>query len=185
MAAIVELLVHSHVPGTIALLPSLPSAFAAQPGHVYGLQARGDVLVSLEWAIGGSLVAAQLVFQSAHPWQVALEAHPQYSSRGGFYHSAPRTPSNAQVSLSLKVSAPNKLSIASLLQSEIDTCSVELLPGSTSEGKMGSAEHQIVFGDVSKYPCVVSLCGANVDAAHCTAAQNLMSAHLAFSSSGF
>jgi hypothetical protein len=61
---------NSHRPGRLSLLPALPSALG-EAGHVYGLRARGDVGVSMHWR-GGKVLAAAVVFRSAHPWLSGL-----------------------------------------------------------------------------------------------------------------
>ena len=52
VAAMVEMLVQSHVPGTLWLIPALPAGWIESEGGVEGLRARGDVLVSVAWAKG-------------------------------------------------------------------------------------------------------------------------------------
>ncbi|KAJ1432501.1 hypothetical protein B484DRAFT_28235 [Ochromonadaceae sp. CCMP2298] len=97
VALVVELLLQSHAPGTLQLLPALGPELAGGSsrsgrGHAYGLRARGHLLVSLAWerdtaagagagtgmgagagagaaaAAGVFLVAAEVAVQSAHPW---------------------------------------------------------------------------------------------------------------------
>ena len=89
VAAMVEMLVQSHVPGVIHLLPALPSEWipscTRQDGErapvyaVRGLQARGDVEVGVEWTrdcackegeVGNCarLKEARLLFNSPHAW---------------------------------------------------------------------------------------------------------------------
>lgn len=167
LASMCELLVHSHTAGSLALLPALPSAFAAQ-GHAYGLQARGDVLVSMEWA-EGKLVAAQLVFQSAHPWHMALQDQPQ-----GFFRSAQETDTATML-----LSAPNTLATATPLNKTASkTCNLEFAAGAIEW--TGAAAHGIVFGGrdkVGAFPCVLFLCGAYVDDKRCRSAHKSIVLH--------
>merc|ERR1712146_361623 len=68
MAAMVEMLVQSHVPSTLWLLPALPLGWSESEGGFEGLRARGDVLVSVAWAKGGAIKHAAIVFGSQHVW---------------------------------------------------------------------------------------------------------------------
>ena len=61
-AAIVEMLVQSHEPGLVALLPALPRAWPS--GSASGLRARGGVTVALRWE-SGRLEVAQLSLERA------------------------------------------------------------------------------------------------------------------------
>lgn len=68
MAAVVEMLMQSHVPGVLWLLPALPSEWSRSEGGMEGLRARGDVLVSVAWATGGAIKQATIAFGSQHAW---------------------------------------------------------------------------------------------------------------------
>jgi hypothetical protein len=77
VAGVVEMLVQSHVPGRLNLLPALPKEWSSndihKQGRVQGLLARGDILVeSLVWVgteEGGPVItAARLTFRSDHRW---------------------------------------------------------------------------------------------------------------------
>jgi hypothetical protein len=71
VAATAELLLQSHVAGTLSLLPALPGKWS-ELGSVSGLGARGDVTVSMRWA-AGRLTIAKLIFGSPHPWHAAAD----------------------------------------------------------------------------------------------------------------
>jgi hypothetical protein len=71
VAAINEMLLHSHIPRQISLLPALPISLGVA-GHAYGLRARGDVGVSMHWR-DGKVLAAAIVFNSPHPWLNGLK----------------------------------------------------------------------------------------------------------------
>jgi len=66
VAATNEMLLQSHLPGTLALLPALPTKWAGH-GSALGLGARGDAVVSMRW-LKGKVTAAKIVFNSPHPW---------------------------------------------------------------------------------------------------------------------
>jgi alpha-L-fucosidase 2 len=70
-AALIEMLLQSHEPGTITLLPALPEAWPS--GHVRGLRARSGVGVDMVWRAGrietATLVpvqATRLLLRSPH-----------------------------------------------------------------------------------------------------------------------
>jgi len=66
VAAVLELLVQSHVPGQLHLLPALPREIA-EKGYITGVAARGDMRVSLIWQ-KGLVAAAVIIVRSIHPW---------------------------------------------------------------------------------------------------------------------
>lgn len=61
LGAVTEMLVHSHRPGQLELLPALPGALAS--GSVTGLVARPGILVDLEWE-DRNLTRARLIARS-------------------------------------------------------------------------------------------------------------------------
>jgi len=77
-AALVEILVQSHLPGHLLLLPALSASLSE--GRAVGLHCRGDVRVDLTWA-AGVVSSAALSFRSPHPWNKGL---PESTSGSGF-----------------------------------------------------------------------------------------------------
>jgi hypothetical protein len=49
LAAFTELIVQSHIPGIVSILPALPPILRVAGGTVDGMAARGNVLVSVSW----------------------------------------------------------------------------------------------------------------------------------------
>ena len=95
------MLLQSHVPGHLLLLPALPSALAER-GRARGLRARGDVEVSLVWQEATASVAL-IQFLSPHPWLVVTLS--ERTDKTGFYQ--PSTTANGEVLV--RVSSPNAL----------------------------------------------------------------------------
>lgn len=60
------MLVHSHVPGLISLLPALPREYGVK-GSVVEMRLRGDVTLSMQWR-EGKVISVDLLFHTAHPW---------------------------------------------------------------------------------------------------------------------
>jgi len=72
IAAVSELLLMSHIPGTFLVLPgvsSLPLSLGG--GMVRGIKARGDASISVSWTGQGKSIAVtslDILFGSEHPW---------------------------------------------------------------------------------------------------------------------
>ena len=72
IAAFSELMLMSHIPGTMFILPGFSSLpLSADGGVVRGLRGRGDVAISAVWtgkASALSIVGVEMRFASRHPW---------------------------------------------------------------------------------------------------------------------
>jgi len=99
VAAVGEMLLHSHIPGVLSLLPALPKTLPR--GHVYGLQVRGAVEVSMGWS-NGVLVAVELVFHSKHFWQKARVPYELYAG-------VSRAHKDSDFDIHMFIAAPNRL----------------------------------------------------------------------------
>ena len=82
VAAVVEMLLQSHLPQTLIVLPALPKQYE-DSGHIRGLRSRGDVEVSFTWR-GGQVQYLSLRFHSRHPWLSGLQ---EESSHRGFFRA--------------------------------------------------------------------------------------------------
>lgn len=139
-AAVMEMLLHSHAPNALSLLPALPVQWAS--GRLIGARARGHMAVSVTWS-AGKVVAAELQFLSVHPYWtfsayhkkkvLALAATPQPED-GGF---------------PLALWAPNTLTV----QAGNGTCKVEQLTAKTSPGQVLT----LLRVDLAS-PCSIVLC---------------------------
>jgi len=128
LAATHEMLMQSHLPGTLALLPALPSDWAAS-GLVKGLGARGDVTISMLWA-KGELSIANLIFGSPHPW-LAFSTGLSEDSPGYFSWRKDAVKNTAKQNQLLsritypKMSQDTKIYLASSIDAEGRRCAVQ------------------------------------------------------------
>ena len=76
IAAVSELLLQSHIPGNLLVLPGLPSLqLSLDGGMVRRIKARGDVSVSVSWTgqkSSISVTSLEILFASRHPWLFGL-----------------------------------------------------------------------------------------------------------------
>ena len=154
VAAISEMLVQSHIPGQLLLLPAVPSSLAER-GVVRGLKARGQVSVSLSWA-GGQVTACLLRFDGVrvnetnerasgttttttssrsaklvpHPWLLGLR---EMEGAKGFFEAPPSVHMYTDTGVSIGISSPNQLKLASW-----DIVSSLLPPSSVDKHKSSS-----------------------------------------------
>jgi hypothetical protein len=175
LAALNEMLLQSHFPGYYYLLPALPDAFSAR-GHLYGLQARGGVRVSINWH-HGAVVAAEVVFAAAHPWLVA-----------GGQGKEPAAEKKIADRAMLGFTAPNLLHVVPKLtaveistaageEDELPTCIV--LPDTRGSEdqinphsyRLGEESHNMLLVESAAWQhCVLRLCGSKASDQDCQAA---------------
>ena len=176
LAALSEMLLQSQLPGTIKLLPSLPTPLGQQ-GHVYGLQARGDALVSMQWR-KGLLLAAEIVFNSAHFWHQKLAVHWKYP---GFYRTL-----YTEGSSKIVVTAPNKLVLyegkytGSGTVCKIDSFDTVITPannkGESEDSQFMNDAYATMTMSIQSFACVWLFCG-DVDSVKCGSFLRRMQVH--------
>eukprot|EP00605_Chrysophyceae_sp_TOSAG23-4_P002985 GSChrysophyteH1.ASY1.ANO1.3288.1 assembled CDS len=135
VAAVQEMLLQTHVPGIVKLLPAVPGAWAAnttvgsEPNFVRGLKGRGDTTVDIIWKYTKTegkpfVLAASITYHSEH-----------------FYHALRAVDSFEVVTTNSGVSV--------VTSDARDSCVVK-------------GERANSFS-VRSYPCKVTLCGAAPD----------------------
>jgi len=185
------MLLQSHTPGVISLLPALPPALpsALPSGHVYGLNARGNVIVSMAWR-NNKLQASELLFQSDHFW-LRSQQQGSPSEHAGFYHFHTE---DHLGDMSMIITAPNKLKLFDgySYYGTISACSATLhyLHGPSVAPK---GDFNEIIGDVeplqhitrltfvdNSFPCVIALCeysGTRTDSIDCANELQIMQQH--------
>lgn len=162
------MLLQSHTPGVLSLLPALPAALPS--GHVYGLNARGNVIVSMIWR-ERQLQVSELHFQSDHFWLHSQVPHAEYS---GFYGV---NKADSVGNVTMIITAPNLMHIADSWfikggTNNICKASLQLIrdPTVMNQGETEATDTRIP-NDMEplqyimqlcipkiEYPCVVRLC---------------------------
>lgn len=158
VAAVVEMLMQSHVPGTIHLLPSLPQAWLNREGTVKRMRIRGDAQVSIYWK-QGKVVVATITFANLHPWWAGTEMDRE---RDGFYVFASTKPFNGR-SLS-----KNKLKLVSAVEGT--ECSFSASYSTSFEQNIESNLFSITLQlqqDHPVFPCTVLLCDDELSDERC------------------
>jgi hypothetical protein len=163
LAGVAEMLVQSHTPGYLQLLPALPREwYASGPGHMKGLQARGDVTVSVCWDSQGSVAAATLRFASAHPWNSFGRNKIFQGFNFRYNHHRHNEDSAAAPPLSSPGTARG--------ENVVIVASPSPLREFHHESTCASVEARSGGGitiKISTYPCEVRLCGAEQDDVSC------------------
>jgi hypothetical protein len=108
------MLLQSHVPGYIIILPSLPASLSNAGGIVVDMRARGGIQVSFAWtkaakkastirkkqpqdltsllsskSKAGKVYALRLRMRKYHPWYGTSQVDPPYNSIGGLRETSP------------------------------------------------------------------------------------------------
>lgn len=110
IAAVSELLLMSHIPGTLIVLPGISSLpISLDGGVVRGVQARGDTSVSMSWAGQKHLISVtslDVLFASRHPW--LLGSH--WEESDGYYSPLPysRDPITGSLPALVRVYVPSE-----------------------------------------------------------------------------
>lgn len=74
------MLLHSHIPGQLTLLPALPTSMS-NSGYIRGIHARGDIKVNIAWS-KGVVIGVSLLLDTYNPWP--FDALVQSTSFPGF-----------------------------------------------------------------------------------------------------
>ena len=177
------MLLQSHVPGHLLLLPALPTALAER-GRARGLRARGDVEVSLAWHEATTSVAL-LQFLSPHPWLVVTLS--ERSDKAGFFQPSTTTDSGDVTEVLVRVASPNALrlfasrvmsnssssssSSSSSLIGNSKSCarySVDIKPLPTANAHAHwTAQSHVGVLRIVQFPCAVSLCSVALHESAC------------------
>lgn len=191
VAAVGELLLQSHIPGHLLLLPALPIALA-EYGHARGLRGRGDVEVSMAWrAAAATAVVVRCL--SAHPWHVTGVT--ERVDRPGFFQTAKSFPTGggrgrgrgggADGDMSIRVVSPNALRLVSSYGltnrtgggvdatcARFDGVNGMKTPSRPVEAEEAlrtptahahwTAQRHVVILRVVRFPCEIHLCPASI-----------------------
>jgi hypothetical protein len=178
VAAVGELLVQSHVPGHLLLLPALPVALS-EAGHVRGLRARGDIDVALAWR-DGTATAVMLRFLSPHPW-ITGNISERADQPGFFEVAAGDLPDNREGGrATMRVATPNALRLVASRRPNTtswvdggDGCARYVMGGGAPSGDVRNANSHWTHNShvgllrVLSFPCDVSLCSSTAKPTTC------------------
>ena len=187
VASMSEMLLQSHLPGLLLLLPAWPSGLGER-GIVKGLRARGGLVVSLEWE-DGKVVAAvvRLDRGSPHPWLHGVEENPPGS---GFFAYGPGRPGPMRsATVTLTLTAPNALEVSSSLAglgfSNSTVCYRKAEASASSSNSSSSSSNSNSNSKVAKHwrrerpaltlqatslPCEMVVCATGASPAACSEA---------------
>ena len=163
IAAVSELLLMSHIPGTLLVLPSLSSLpLALVGGMVRGIKARGDVSVSVSWTSNRSsisMTSLDIMFASRHPWLFGLG----WDESDGFYCADSNDERNP---ILLRIYVPNDRSQEESFRLQASACMSQLDEASfvASLGRIPSPlPPQLISGmtavylSIDTFPCAAAI----------------------------
>lgn len=145
MAAVHEMLVQSHRPRVIHLLPALPPDQLATEGHVTGLSIRGGATLDLSWE-SGRVAQTTLHFSEAYQRYCASWA-------------ALTDPVDGNPTCVIALTTPNAVSLGA------SSCAALATLSSDETKRIMRATHvppraALTFVEISAFPCLVNLSAA-------------------------
>lgn len=153
-AAVCEMLVQSHIMGTIHLLPALPSTLEAS-GSFAGIRTRGGGKIALSWS-HGNIDAVVIDIRSYHPWWG------KYTEISAGFFNYIRESSESTIS----IISPNELVLVETINQscvtweEIET--YQMLDFASLKGRKSSGKVKI-----RSYPCSIQLCSKGYSLSKC------------------
>lgn len=176
VAAILEMLLQTHLPSTIVLLPALPTAWQLQ-GHIYGLRGRGDINISFAWKRGKIEFVYIQWNTRRHPWWTFGQEDTTFP---GFFHPLPDADDNKQKkdTMEIHLVAPNRLAYMDIheenprrllmnniqITHDLSKCSTCSFPPIVKKGMKVSTVSWEVQGD---HPIAIYLCGVEISKTIC------------------
>jgi hypothetical protein len=195
VSAIVEMLVQSHISGSLFLIPALSSNIAMY-GSIIGIKARGDVIVSMVWR-HGKISSAILTVNSYHPWHAPKGNVQKTSSSSSIgsglvedstgYYSWPNGWENNNIYSSILIVTPNPIQFLSssklqpiitmrkgkkskkTIKGKIEACaeaSGDEMPSYPSTSNKKSTSNGFRL-IVTKFPCQILLCSSSLNEELC------------------
>lgn len=162
VATMVEMLVHSHIPGWIHLLPSVPDEWSA--GTVKGLRVRGNAQVSIHWE-AHNIVVAFLSFGSNHPWWRGVSIE---TDRDGLYEVNPNQYTVNLLSKN-KIKAVDVSGDINDPNSSFQSCSMSVSFDTFHRSSSVQQDvHSISFQQTQMiFPCGILLCDMQINDEQC------------------
>lgn len=177
VAAMMELLIQSHKPNTLHLLPALPTVMKKNAvGKLWGVRVRGGVHVSFAWELG-NVTGLELNLEKPHPWLYGLTE--VFDTGSGFFTSR-RTADEMQQQERrnekgkphnqksfLRLVTPNELVISSTASSESISTSTSssastssCASASTTSKEKDSMMYSLTIV-LHSFPCQILLCSVD------------------------
>lgn len=172
VAAVSEMLLQSHEPGILRVLPAMsselypsggycnsirptkivhilkdPKRFICRVGVVSGMRCRGGYSVSLHW-IDNSILGLRLDFEDWHPW-----LRGQHEDSPGFYSMLNHS-STSDNKASIKVITPQKMAQVPA-NDQVACASIQNDSWDDHKG------YSMMVLNIFRFPCSLSLCSIN------------------------